>query len=475
MNNINYYIILLSFFINKNMDNNDFINEKYIDGSHDYDENLFRIGNEQKRKCICKIILENGYGTGFLCKIPFGNRNKLLPVLITNNHVIDRNYINSGRDIIFTKENAPDFYYIINLNIPRKSHSDNKIDFTFIEIKHEDNIELNSFLEVDDDIEVLDPNFTYKGKDAYVLHFPLGNKGVLSIGTIESINEEYKISHKCSTDKGSSGCPILNSKTYKVIGIHKASFKNKNENFGILLRHAINIFIEEMKKQKKDFYENYFDGIKTIDIIYRIKNPKEKLKIFGENFVKNNKNICRILIKDYECDLCPFIDINQYNYDNSGAFEIKLDGVNNIINMSEMFHKCNNLSSVPNISQMNTSKVIKMNSLFDGCEILETLPDISCWDIGKVTDIRAMFYNCKNLIKIPDLSCWNTSNVKNMKEMFWSCSKLSFKYLPDITKWDLSKAIDAEQVFDGYEYGKNKNLFEHIACVIYKYATGKNK
>lgn len=52
-------------------------------------------------------------------------------------------------------------------------------------------------------------------------------------------------------------------------------------------------------KQGKYLYDNYFDGIKIIDIIYKINNPKENLKLFDEKFVKNNKNICKILINDY--------------------------------------------------------------------------------------------------------------------------------------------------------------------------------
>ena len=91
--------------------------------------------------------------------------------------------------------------------------------------------------------------------------------------------------------------------------------------------------------------------------------------------------------------------LKKYNYDNSGIYKIKLNGVNNIIDMSYMFYKCKNLISVPIISLMNTSNIINMSRLFEGCELLESLPDISNWDIGKVTDIRGMFYNCKNLKK----------------------------------------------------------------------------
>ena len=41
----------------------------------------------QMKSCICKIFKENNVtGTGFFCKIPF--QNNLLPVLITNNHIL---------------------------------------------------------------------------------------------------------------------------------------------------------------------------------------------------------------------------------------------------------------------------------------------------------------------------------------------------------------------------------------------------
>ena len=44
---------------------------------------------EQMDRNICKINYENIQGTGFFCKIPFPNQKKYLPVLITNNHIIN--------------------------------------------------------------------------------------------------------------------------------------------------------------------------------------------------------------------------------------------------------------------------------------------------------------------------------------------------------------------------------------------------
>ena len=238
----------------------------------------------------------------------------------------------------------------------------------------------------------------------------------------------------------------------------------------MIVKYAINKFYEEMKRQGKNYYENYFDGIEYIDIIYKVNKEENKLKLFGEKFVQNNKSNCTIVINGIEYDLVSFINIKDYNYDNSGKFKIKLYGVKNIIDMSYIFHKCPNLIEVPNISQMNTTKVTNMSRLFEGCTLLESLPNISNWDISNVTDIRAMFYNCKNLKNFPDISNWNTSNVITMKEMFWSCSKLNIKKLPDFSKWEKSKATDYEEVLDGYEQGKNKNVIDYLLNGVIKTA-----
>ena len=45
---------------------------------------------EQMKKNVCKIRIGNEQSTGFFCKIPFPDENNLLPVFITNNHVINK-------------------------------------------------------------------------------------------------------------------------------------------------------------------------------------------------------------------------------------------------------------------------------------------------------------------------------------------------------------------------------------------------
>ena len=74
-----------------------YIPEKYIEDS----PNPLTIeGTEtilfQMKNCLCKILGNDGKkGTGFFCKIPY--LKKLLPVLITNNHILDENNISKDK------------------------------------------------------------------------------------------------------------------------------------------------------------------------------------------------------------------------------------------------------------------------------------------------------------------------------------------------------------------------------------------
>ena len=47
----------------------------------------------QMENCICKIYQNERKGTGFFCKIPFPDKNNLLNVLITNNHILNKEKI----------------------------------------------------------------------------------------------------------------------------------------------------------------------------------------------------------------------------------------------------------------------------------------------------------------------------------------------------------------------------------------------
>ena len=53
--------------------------------------------------------------------------------------------------------------------------------------------------------------------------------------------------------------------------------------------------------------------------------------------------------------------------------------------------------------------------MFDNYENILSLPDIPNWDTSSAIDMGFRFSNNKSLTKLPDLSKWNTSNVSSMK------------------------------------------------------------
>ena len=144
---------------------------KHIEGSPVNTQKSTNICNEQKNNCIVKIILENSSATGFLLKIPFGNKNRLIPILMTNYHVINGDFPKNNRYLVVCKADQNNIYNI-DFNIPRRFYANKDLDFTIIEIMHEDNFGLKYFLEVDEDIEKEDPNSTYADKFAYTIHYP---------------------------------------------------------------------------------------------------------------------------------------------------------------------------------------------------------------------------------------------------------------------------------------------------------------
>ena len=141
----------------------------------------------------------------------------------------------------------------------------------------------------------------------------------------------------------------------------------------------------------------------------------EKIPIFGEEFVKNNKNKCNIYFKGDKYELKSHFEKSQINSNN---FEIILKINDDLNDLSYMFNNCQSLSSLPDIYKLNTSNVANMSHLFYNCNSLITLSDISKWDTSKVINMSHMFYCCLKLTSIPNISKWNTSKLEDISYMF---------------------------------------------------------
>ena len=188
--------------------------------------NILEIIIEQSKKSICKIKCnDGGNGTGFFCIIPFPDKFHQLPVLMTNNHVISEHDLMKDNKIKFTMNNDKLRFEII-IDKLRKIYSNEDYDVTIIEIKENDNLDMNSFMEIDNQIFKDNPNDIFKGKSIYLIGHPKGGDSTYSMGLIKDIDEDnYEIRHLCKTNPGSSGCPIINLNNNRVIGIHKGASK----------------------------------------------------------------------------------------------------------------------------------------------------------------------------------------------------------------------------------------------------------
>ena len=161
------------------------------------------------------------------------------------------------------------------------------------------------------------------------------------------------------------------------------------------------------------YMQRKYDINNYIIIEYRIGFYKEKIKIFGKNFVENNRIKCQIIFEDNKYELSEYFEIK--NFANNNILQFKLIGINNITNMEDMFYYCESLVSLPDISKWNTSNVTNMEGMFYSCESLASLPDISKWNTSNITNMEDMFYSCESLASLPDISKWNTSNVTNIE------------------------------------------------------------
>ena len=192
----------------------------------------------QMMNCICKIKMNNIYGTGFFCKIPFEN-DETKNFLMTNFHILNKKNINENNKINLLL-NDEDILKTIDLKIKRKTYFNKEDDITLIEINEDDNI--NNFLELDDKLLKDNNEFIYENKSLYILQYPFGRNAAVSYGLLTSLDNS-EIKHTCSTHNGSSGSPILNLETNKVIGIHKEASNNSEFNIGTFLKNPLIDFI----------------------------------------------------------------------------------------------------------------------------------------------------------------------------------------------------------------------------------------
>ena len=229
------------------------------------------------KKSLCRIELNfnfyKKYASGFCCSIPLAGKKKI-HVLITVNHVLEKESLENGTQILIYYDNSKKK---INMTINKNSkiYINQTYDITIIEIGKE-YVEYKEliFMDIDDDIfnsnDFLMKNF-YK-KKVYMLQYAKPNYSnnyneksdfitkknieeftkdkdyTILEGRIIVEEDQCHIIHNIPTRPGSGGGPIISYDKYKVIGFHMGKSLNSSNEYkgiGIFLKLPIQEFIKK--------------------------------------------------------------------------------------------------------------------------------------------------------------------------------------------------------------------------------------
>ena len=295
-------------------------------------ENIKGTELEEFGKCICKIRGKISVGTGFFCKIKY--EEKLIPVLITNFYIIDNDFMENEKNLEFY---INDVRKIVKLDKSRKLYSSEKDKYNIMIIKIKAEDEINNYLEIDENIFNKNSEGSYKDEPIYILHRPLKDT-LVSYGKGIEVIGEFDVRHGCVTESGSSGAPIINLLTHKVIGIHKECDHKKNERFniGTFLKFPLNelkqnlnknnsINNNEIKKNNSNLNNNSSNNKKKSNNYFR------EFKKYDYHFFPNNYEKYKRICEEFKyLNRAPInsigLTVGLFNDDNDFDWKVSLFG-----------------------------------------------------------------------------------------------------------------------------------------------------
>ena len=185
-------------------------------------------------------------GIGFLCLIHKADSNETIPVLITNATFLSLSKANPGEKIEFTlnKKN-----HTLLIDESRKIYSnENEYNITMIEIKKEDNIEKDSFFDIDinDNLTIED----FKKKSVSLITIKNGKIDLKKCKIQNKGITENEFEYKCDLKEEVYGSPLIDTKNDKIIGIQKTINKLNGSYTGILFGEPIKEYFVSQKNQK---------------------------------------------------------------------------------------------------------------------------------------------------------------------------------------------------------------------------------
>ena len=140
----------------------------------------------------------------------------------------------------------------------------------------------------------------------------------------------------------------------------------------------------ELKEMVYDLDDNIKDKYRDeINLIYVAKKENE-YNIFGERFVKNNKDNIELEINGKKNNL-----INRYRL-REGENKIKMKIKNRIKDLGNMFYVCNTLKNIDELKYLNTKYCNNYEGMFCGYSSLSDIKGLEKWNASNGNN----FYVC---------------------------------------------------------------------------------
>ena len=204
------------------------------------------------------------------------------------------------------------------------------------------------------------------------------------------------------------------------------------------------------------------------EIIYKPNiNKEDKTRLFGENFVNNNKDKFKIIYMEKELEITDFFEDIENNCEHLELITIKLKIIKQITNLSYMFSECNKLYSVSNVSYFNNSNITDSHKILCDKNIVlnDALKNDTIYENEKKDNLQELFYiytnaflnkNISNPNRLFDefyggnqLSSLSISNIINMNDNSKSIGNTILNDLQDLSNIDTSQVIDMSWMFYG--------------------------
>ena len=278
---------------------------------------------EQATNCICYIKYGYSDGDGFFCLIPNSDFARLQPVLISS-------YMNLKEKKIlrlFYKNQEKN----IDLDESRHVYSNEAFDITIIELK-DDEFPPEIFLMLDDLInntgkeDIL--NAQYINQDIYLIYSNKVNNPEYSYDKIKEI-KDFLIKDYCPGEYIHSGFPILNLKSFGVIGIHKGKSAKTDSNLGTIIR----VPIMEYNKSKEGLTKK---NTELLNIVKETDEPKSIIELISQKYLKDKDDLVNklnefLIISEFSDDYKDEVT-SKFKTNLTKAFDTKTD-TNTLLNL----------------------------------------------------------------------------------------------------------------------------------------------